>query len=104
MAESEGKAKTFFDNSSLYNSVVRKDQVIREYQVALEEFDMVRGELAHCVRTHGVNNFVMCRDLRTKYLALQEDRYKGALFPEDFEPDRRLRGVFKSKETIKHNI
>ena len=74
MSESEGKAKTFMDNSSIYNHTVRKDQVIREYQVALEEFDMVRSELAHCVRTHGVNNFVICRDLRTKYLKLQEDR------------------------------
>ena len=92
MSETEGgKAKTFMDNSSVYNHTVRKDQVIREYQVALEEFDMVRTELAHCVRTHGVNNFVICRDLRTKYLKLQEDRYKGTIFPEDFEADRRLR-------------
>lgn len=81
---------SFKDRSSPYAFNVRNEQLIREYQIAIEGMEIVRERLAHCVRTEGVNQFVNCAELREKYSALCNDRFKGMIFPEDAQPANRL--------------
>jgi len=60
--------------------------MVREYQVAIESMNLLRERLAHCVRTEGVNAALNCKELREKYFALCNDRFKGMIFPEDAQP------------------
>jgi hypothetical protein len=88
----------FKDTSSPYNYNIRQEQLVREYQVALENMQIVRERLAHCVRTEGVNQFVKCKELREQYLALCTDRFKGMIFPPDAQPlNRTTPGLLTGK-------
>lgn len=82
------------DYSTPYNYHFRNDQLVREYQIAIENMNLVRRELSECVRNETVNQFVYCRDLREKYFALCQDRYHGMLLPPDHKvTDRSVRGL-----------
>lgn len=82
--------KNFRDNLSPYDYNVRQEKIVREYQIAIENMAIVRERLAECVRTEHVNSFVKCKDLREKYFALCQDRYRGMLFPEELQPKNRV--------------
>ena len=89
---------SFKDSSSPFNFNVRNEQLIREYQVAVEGMKLVRERLAHCARTEGANQFVNCKELREQYLALCNDRFKGMVFPEDSQPlNRNVPGLLQGK-------
>ncbi len=86
------------NSASSYDYYERKRQLVLEYQIAIETMGIVRDQLGKCAREEGVNQFRNCRELREKYLKLQQDRYHGMLFPEDLEPkNRNIPGVFVSK-------
>ncbi len=95
------------DYSTPYNYHFRNDQLVREYQIAIENMNLVRRELSECVRNETVNQFVYCRDLREKYYALCQDRYHGMLLPPDHKvTDRSVRGLgplMKWKIVINHH-
>ena len=80
----------FRGNMAPFDYNVRQEKVAREYQIAIEGMALVRERLADCVRTEHVNSFVKCKDLREKYFALCQDRYRGMLFPEELEPKNRV--------------
>jgi hypothetical protein len=67
----------------------RNEQMVREAQIANQTAQLLREELAHCVRTEGVNSNVECFELRKKYFDLLRDRYQGMLFPVGAEPANR---------------
>lgn len=69
---------------------VRNEQLVREYQIAIEGMTLVRERLAHCVRTEGVNQVANCKELREQYFALCNDRFRGMIFPEDSQPVNRF--------------
>lgn len=84
------------DYSSPYNHHVRNEQLVREYQIALESKGALKEKLAHCVRTETVNQFTACRELREKYFALCNDKFKGMIFPPGQEPkSRTVPGLIK---------
>jgi len=86
------------DRSTPFNFHLRNDQLIREYQIGLEEMSLVRREFAHCNRTEGVNHFVNCKELREQYAALCLDRFRGMVMPPDSLPmDRRVPGLVERK-------
>jgi hypothetical protein len=87
------------DTSSSFNYAVRSEQVAKEYLIALESMAIIREKLDHCVRTAGVNQFSKCTELREKYLALCNDRYRGMIFPSDFDPgNRQVPGLITTKK------
>ena len=90
MAEEAAAPQTFKDRSGPVAFNVRNEQLVREYQIAIEGMNVVRERLAHCVRTEGVNQMAACKELREKYWALCNDRFRGMVFPEDSQPDNRL--------------
>jgi hypothetical protein len=67
----------------------QKEDTIREQQIAFATMKLTGEKLAECFRTEGMNSFVNCRDLREKYWALCNDRYRGMIFPPDEEPANR---------------
>lgn len=71
------------DYSSPANFHLRNDQLVREYQISLENMHLIRRDLSECVRSEGVNQFVNCRELREKYWALCQDRFRGMVMPPD---------------------
>ena len=77
----------------------RNEQLTREYQIAVENMGIIRRELAHCVRTETVNQFVNCKELREKYWALCTDRFRGMIFPDGIEPNRAVPGLIAPKQT-----
>jgi hypothetical protein len=81
MAENDPNRVVLQDRSSTYNYHRRQDQLVREYQIAVEEMSFIRQELAECVRSEGVNQFLNCKDLRDKYFLLCQDRFKGMIMP-----------------------
>ena len=81
---------SFKDKSSPVAFNVRNEQLVREYQIAIEGMALVRERLAHCVRTEGVNSVANCKELREKYWALCNDRFRGMVFTEDAQPDNRF--------------
>jgi len=81
---------SFKDRSDVYAFNVRNEQMIREYQIAIENQAIIRERLAHCARTEGVNQYVACKELREKYMEICNDRFKGMLFPEGSEPLNRV--------------
>ena len=84
------------DSSSPQNYYIRQEQLVREYQVAVEGMAIVRDKLAVCVRSNTVNQFVACKELRETYFALCTDRYHGMIFPADLEPpNRQVPGLIK---------
>jgi hypothetical protein len=89
--------KEFRHNLSPYDHNVRQEKLVREYQIAIENMDIIRERLAECVRTEHVNQFVNCKELREKYWTLCKDRYHGMLFPADSEPKNRVTNNFTNK-------
>lgn len=86
------------NSESPYDYHVKKGQLVKEYQIAVETMNIVREELAECVRSEGVNQFRNCRELREKYMQLQRDRYHGMVFPEDLQPaSREIPGLIVKK-------
>jgi exopolysaccharide biosynthesis predicted pyruvyltransferase EpsI len=77
------------DRSSPQAYYIRQEELVREYQVAVESMAIMRERLAHCVRSNTVNQFVACKNLRESYFALCTDRYHGMIFPPDMEPPNR---------------
>jgi hypothetical protein len=77
------------DYSSPYNFHLRNDQLVREYQISIENMSMVRQELSECVRTEGINHFVNCKELRQKYFELCNDKFRGMVMPPDSKPMNR---------------
>ena len=89
---------SFKDRSGPVAFNVRNEALVREYQIAIEGMGLVRERLAHCVRTEGVNAVANCKELREKYWALCNDRFRGMVFPEDAQPDNRfVPGLVQSK-------
>jgi hypothetical protein len=89
MAEPQEKQTDFKDRSSPYAYNVRNEQMVREYQIAIEGMQLLREKLAHCVRTEGVNQYENCLELREKYAGLCKDRFRGMIFPADAQPNNR---------------
>lgn len=82
------------DYSSPYNFHLRNDQLVREYQISLENMSMLRQELSECVRTETVNQFVNCKELREQYFALCQDKFRGMIMPPDSkEMNRQVPGL-----------
>ena len=77
------------DFSTPYNFHLRNDQLVREYQVSLENMNLIRRDLSECVRTETVNQFVNCKELREKYFELCQDRFRGMVMPPDSKPMNR---------------
>jgi hypothetical protein len=77
------------DQLTPYEYNVQNERILREVQIAHQSAQLLREELAHCVRTEGINSNVNCYDLRKKYFNLLQDRYRGMLFPEGGEPSNR---------------
>lgn len=87
------------DRSNVINFVERNQQMVREYQIAIEGMNLVRERLADCVRREGVNQMTGCKELREQYFALCEDRFRGMIFPEGAEPTNRdVPGLIKPKK------
>lgn len=86
MAEKIPQQPSMKDRSSVLAFHVRNEQLVRENEIAIQYQNIVRERLAHCARTEGLNQFIGCKDLREQYLAIVQDRYKGAIFPEGCEP------------------
>jgi hypothetical protein len=102
------------DKSTIHEQSILHEQMIREYQIALEGFisyrfspfflslimvigmDIIRKRLQYCINKAGVNQFENCRDLREKYFALCTDRFHGMIFPPGCEPlNREVPGLVK---------
>ena len=81
--------ENFKDRSSVVAFNERNEQMVREYQIAIENMEIQRERLADCVRKETVNQMTACKDLREKYFALCNDRFKGMVFPEDSQPNNR---------------
>jgi hypothetical protein len=77
------------DYSTPYNFHLRNDQLVREYQVAIENMNFIRRDLSECIRSEGVNQFVNCQDLRQQYFVLCQDRLRGMVLPPDAKPMNR---------------
>lgn len=72
-----------------YDYHVKQEQMMREYQIALENMAIVRENLKECARTEGVNQFTNCREIREEYVKLVQDRHHGIVFPSGEEPKSR---------------
>lgn len=78
------------DRSSPVAFTKRNEELVREYQIAIEGMTLIRERLAHCARTEGVNQVANCKELREQYFALCNDRFRGMIFPEDSQPPNRF--------------
>ena len=97
-----GDKDTLKDYSSPYNFHVRNDKLIREYQISLENMNLIRKDLAHCIRTEGVNQFVNCEELRMQYFELCQDRFRGMIMPPDTKPvNRQVPGLIPPSQLKK---
>lgn len=86
-------------SGSPYECHIKRQQLSYEYAIAVQQMSIIRDKLAKCAREETVNQFRNCKELREKYLALQQDRYHGMLFPEELEPtNRNLPGVIVPKK------
>ena len=87
----------FKDRSSVVGFNERNENMVREMGIALEHMNITRERLEHCVRTEGVNMMTNCKDIREKYFALCNDRFRGMKFPEGAEPaNREVPGLYKN--------
>ncbi len=82
-------AENLKDRATVVAFNERNEQMVREYQIAIENMTIQRERLEDCVRAEGVNQMTACKDLREKYFALCNDRFKGMIFPEDSQPNNR---------------
>ena len=82
-------AENLKDRTTVVAFNERNEQMVREYQIAIEGMAIQRERLEDCVRKEGVNQMTACKDIREKYFALCNDRFKGMIFPEDSQPNNR---------------
>ncbi len=73
------------DRSSPMAYVIRQEQLAKERQIATQTQLILRDQYEHCVRQEGVNQFINCKDIRNKYLKMQQDIQGGMLLPPDDE-------------------
>ena len=72
---------------------------VKEEAVAQATLGIMQDKLAVCYRTHGVNQGIMCKQLRDEYMSLMMDGFKGQLFPEDRQPPNRDHPIFVPRKT-----
>lgn len=58
-----------------------REQVMREQFIAKERVKLLRQQVIACYRKEGVNHYVNCKHLTTKYLDIIQDRTYGMLKP-----------------------
>ncbi|CAM9398188.1 unnamed protein product [Choristocarpus tenellus] len=58
-----------------------KEQAVREEMIAKERFNLLRLKIVDCYRKEGVNHYVNCKELTTKYAALMKSKTYGVLKP-----------------------
>lgn len=58
-----------------------REQVMREQMVAKERMKLLREQVIACYRKEGVNHYVNCKHLATKYLDIIRDPTCGMLKP-----------------------
>lgn len=55
----------------------------KEKAIANETHRLLKEKLETCFREEGVNFFINCKDIREKYLKVQQDFHKGMVLPAD---------------------
>lgn len=58
-----------------------KEQAMREQMIAKERVNRLRLQVVECYRKEGVNHYVNCKHLTTKYAKLIRDHTFGMLKP-----------------------
>ncbi|CBJ31013.1 conserved unknown protein [Ectocarpus siliculosus] len=58
-----------------------REQFMREHLIAKERVKLLRQEVIACYRKEGVNHYVNCKHLTTKYLEIIQDKTFGRLKP-----------------------
>ncbi|CAM9202025.1 unnamed protein product [Scytosiphon promiscuus] len=58
-----------------------KEQFMREHLIAKERVKLLRQEVIACYRKEGVNHYVNCKHLTTKYMDVMKDKTFGRLTP-----------------------
>jgi len=58
-----------------------REQFMREHLIAKERVKLLRQEVIACYRKEGVNHYVNCKHLTTKYLDVIKDKNFGRLKP-----------------------
>lgn len=58
-----------------------KEQAMREQVIAKERVNRLRLQIVECYRKEGVNHYVNCKHLTTKYAKLIRDHTYGMLKP-----------------------
>lgn len=85
--------------SSIYDQSLLNEKLVREYQIAIEGMDIIKGRLSECVLSEGVNHFENCKEIRQTYFALCNDRFHGMIFPPGAEPlNRSVPGMVVPKK------
>jgi hypothetical protein len=96
-ANVSGNSNPLLDRRSPYHHEVRLEQLARETTIATETMQLIREQLADCVRNNFVNMYSECKDLREQYFALCTDKHKGKLVPPGVERSPVLPGIFVYK-------
>ncbi|CAM9461151.1 unnamed protein product [Discosporangium mesarthrocarpum] len=58
-----------------------RQQAVREKIIAKERVNLLRLKVVDCYRKEGVNHYVNCKELTTKYLSLIQGKKYGTLKP-----------------------
>lgn len=58
-----------------------REQFMREHLIAKERVKLLRQQVIACYRKEGVNHYVNCKHLTTKYLDIIQDKTFGRLKP-----------------------
>lgn len=58
-----------------------REQFMREHMIAKERVKLLRQQVIACYRAEGVNHYVNCKHLTTKYLDIIQDTTFGRLKP-----------------------
>lgn len=58
-----------------------REQFMREHLIAKERVKLLRQQVIACYRKEGVNHYVNCKHLTTKYLEMIQDKTFGRLKP-----------------------
>lgn len=67
------------DRSDPVAWVNSREQHMRERLIAKERVKLLRQKIISCYRKEGVNHYVNCKHLTTKYLELIQDNHFGML-------------------------
>lgn len=58
-----------------------REQFMREHLIAKERVKLLKEQVIACYRKEGVNHYVNCKHLTTKYLEVIQDKTFGRLKP-----------------------